>query len=247
MAEQARAFNEPSSAPDELIPRVRGAATTKHRYSSFVRETTPRLGAQLMIAKDLPSYVNPALLKLFVADAKKPPTFSPDLGYTILHEQIWRPLGLQLGEPLHAIGLSPGEVRKVAIIDWRQSLRARRREDTERTEQLNSLLVHQRALDEVVRATAEEHQSGRTITAAATGVGAAGGVSSGGLVGAIGNAVVGGATGTVTAAAGTAGGGGAAGAPTGGGSTWRSDRDRDRCSGGWWTWWSKRNPDNGTY
>jgi hypothetical protein len=223
VAEQTRAFSELSSAPDELIPRARGAATaTRTRYSSFVRETTPRLGLRLQVADDVPDFVNKSLLKLFVGDAKRDGTkFNPDLGYALLHQQTWWPMGLQLGEPLHSVGLSPGEVRKVAVIDWRQSLRASRAEDTKSAEQLNSLLLHQRALDEVVRTTAEEHQAGRTDTIAATGVGAGAGVASGAMIGAIGGAIVGGVTGVpigalLGLAAGALGGGGAAGAPTGG-------------------------------
>src|SRR5262249_26260762 len=104
-------------------------------------------------------------------------------------------------------------------IDWRQSLRANRAEDTKSAEQLNSLLVHQRALDEVVRTTVEEHQSGRTDTLAATGIGAGAGVASGAMIGAIGGAIRGGVAGVpigalLGLAAGALGGGGAAGVPT---------------------------------
>ncbi len=229
VAEQATAFSEAASAPDELIPRYRGAApVTRTRYSSFVREGTANLNHRIVLSEDHPPHLDRSLARLFIRfdeDGDQPKggsPFNPDLGFALLHEQTWRPIGLRLGEPLHSLGLSPGEVRKVAIIDWRQSLRAARGEDTSNTETLNSFAIHQRALDEVVRTTAEEHQSGRTNSIAATGLGAGAGVASGAMVGAIGGAMVGGATlgiaglslgGLAGLLAGGAGGGAAA-APT---------------------------------
>ena len=74
---------------------------------------------------------------------------------------------------------------------------AKRGESTTAKEELNSLLVYTRALDEVTRAVAEEHQSGRTATASASGVTAGSAVAAGAMIGAIGGAVVGGATGAI--------------------------------------------------
>ena len=226
LAQQSSAFSEVGSAPDELIPRYRGAvATTRVRYSSFVREDSARLGLRITPTTPVLAPRNRDLAALFLGYRPGPggpvvresTVFRPDLGFAVLHEQSWVPLGLQLGDPIKSIGLSPGEVRKLAVVDWQQSLTAGRTEGTEAREQLNSLMVHQRALDEVVRTTAEEHQAGRTDTIAATGVVAAAGVASGALVGAIGGAVVGGLTGGVAgvplgALLGLAGGGAAGGA-----------------------------------
>jgi len=232
LSEQSAAFSEAASAPDELIPRYRGSvAATRVRYSSFVREDSARLGLRMTSSAPILGPRDRDLAALFLGYRPGPGgpvvresiMFRPDLGFAVLHEQSWVPLGLQLGDPIKSVGLIPGEVRKLAVVDWQQSLTAGRTEGTEAREQLNSLMVHQRALDEVVRTTAEEHQAGRTDTIAATGVGAAAGVASGALVGAIGGAVVGGLTGGVAgvplgALLGLAGGGaagGAAAAPTG--------------------------------
>jgi hypothetical protein len=232
LSEQSAAFSEAASAPDELIPRYRGSvAATRVRYSSFVREDSARLGLSMTSSAPILGPRDRDLAALFLGYRPGPGgrvvresvRFRPDLGFAVLHEQSWVPLGLQLGDPIKSVGLIPGEVRKLAVVDWQQSLTAGRTEGTDAREQLNSLMVHQRALDEVVRTTAEEHQAGRTDTIAATGVGAAAGVASGALVGAIGGAVVGGLTGGVAgvplgALLGLAGGGaagGAAAAPTG--------------------------------
>jgi hypothetical protein len=232
LSEQSAAFSEAASAPDELIPRYRGSvAATRVRYSSFVREDSARLGLRMTSSEPILGPRDRDLAALFLGYRPGPGgpvvresiMFRPDLGFAVLHEQSWVPLGLQLGDPIKSVGLIPGEVRKLAVVDWQQSLTAGRTEGTEAREQLNSLMVHQRALDEVVRTTAEEHQAGRTDTIAATGVGAAAGVASGALVGAIGGAVVGGLTGGIAgvplgALLGLASGGaagGAAAAPTG--------------------------------
>lgn len=228
VAEQAGAFSEPASAPHELIPRLRGAATSKARYTSIVRDLTPRLHLKLVRVQSPDATPNEALFRAFLGPSFKigeGRKFRPELGFTALHEQLWHPLGLQLGSVIKGIGLIPGEQRQVAVIDWQQSLRARRGEDTTAREQLNAFQSHQRALDEVVRTTAEEHQAGRTTSLAATGLGAGAGVASGALIGAIGGAVVGGLTGLSLGSlaglfagppAGGAVGGAGAGAPTGG-------------------------------
>src|SRR5205085_6789515 len=117
------------------------------------------------------------------------------LGYVLGHTQTWANAGTHLGEIVHSLPLAPGQSKNVALVDWKRNLLASRGEDTVAREDLNALQIHTRALDEVTRAVAEEHQAGRTTTASATGVTAGGAVAAGALVGAIGGALVGGATG----------------------------------------------------
>jgi hypothetical protein len=189
---QAESFSEPASAPDELIPLQIGAVASTHRFNSFVRDRWISLGG-LVIRERFQGASDPRLTAAFLLLEKR----ELAVGYMLRQTQQWTNLGSHLGEVVHSLGLAPGESRNVAIVDWKRSLLARRDESTTVREELNSLLVHTRALDEVARAVAEEHQSGRTSTASATGVTAASAVATGSLIGSIAGGIVGGTTGLI--------------------------------------------------
>ena len=226
------AFQEPLSAPPELIPRAIGAVTSSVRFSSFVREVDLR---------DVTIHVSPSAL----ADVPIGEVFTSSetpvihLGYVAGYIQRWSSHGTHLGEVIHSLPLAPGESRNVTIVDWKRRQLTQRDEDTDLREQIDSVQVHKRALDEVARAVAEEHQYGKTATEANTGVtsgsfvaaGAVAGGVAGGVVGAIGGGVTGLAissilsatdggaamvTGTLTGGIGGAVAGSAAGAAAGG-------------------------------
>lgn len=128
------------------------------------------------------------------------------LGYSVSYLQEWIYLGVHLGEPQGSVNLSMGQDTQVSMLDWRRALRSLRAEDSRITERLASVLFHQRAVDEVARATAEEHQHGATsafganaatagsFVAAGAVVGGVGGGISGALVGLSVDALTGGAT-----------------------------------------------------
>ena len=152
------------------------------------------------------------------------------LGYTVSYLQEWIYLGVHLGEPQGSVNLSMGQDTQVSMVDWRRAMRALRTEDTRNTERLASALFHQRGVDEVARATAEEHQYGATsafganaatagsFVAAGAVIGGVGGGISGTLVGLTVDALTGGATaglGTLGGAVGGAVLGSAAGAAAG--------------------------------
>jgi len=128
------------------------------------------------------------------------------LGYSVAYLQEWIYVGVHLGEPQGSVNLSMGQDTQVSMIDWRRAMRSLRAEDSRISERLASVLFHQRAVDEVARATAEEHQHGATsafganaatagsFVAAGAIVGGVGGGISGGLVGLSVDALTGGAT-----------------------------------------------------
>ncbi len=191
----AHEFYEPPSAPEELIPRMIGAIASRVRLASFIRRRTVELPAsalKLVIAQGAPA-LDQRLTNAFIGQVP----LEIGLGYIVKHTQLWINHGSSLGEVIHSLGLAPAQSKNVAIVDWKHRLLASRDESTTASEDLNSLLIHTRALDEVTRAVAEEHQAGRTSTASATGVTAGGAVATGALVGAIGGAVVGGLTGAL--------------------------------------------------
>lgn len=216
-------FSEPPSAPEELMPGMVGAIASTTRLSSFVRERELRDLRFAIDAKCVTGLAfdpsagksGPALGDIFTGQAC-PVTY---LGFVARHTQRWINLGTHLGEVVHSVSLAPGESRNVAIVDWRRRSRATRIEDTSAGEQVVSQQFHQRALDEVARAVAEEHQYGKTRTEASTGAMAGSFVVAGAVVGGVAGGVTGAIIGTVIEpGAGTAIGaavGGASGAAAG--------------------------------
>ena len=104
MRSQADGFNEPASAPDDLIPLGAGTVTSTHRYSSFVRDRLiPLDGLNIEARFDGDSDERLAL------------AFSPlerrelAVGYVLRHTQEWLSVGPRLGEVVHSLGLAPGE------------------------------------------------------------------------------------------------------------------------------------------
>lgn len=113
------------------------------------------------------------------------------LGYSASYLQEWIYLGVHLGEPQGSINLSMGQDTQVSMLDWRRAMRAVRAEDTRISERLASTLFHQRAVDEVARATAEEHQYGATSAFGANAATAGSFVAAGALVGGVGGGISG--------------------------------------------------------
>lgn len=176
-------FDEAPSAPRELIPQAIGSISNIARYTSFVRDSVFDLSStnlRLFVDDARVEFLDPRLLDLFQID-KRPKI---QLGYSAQYKQKWINLGTALGEPVKSIGLAPGEVRKIAVLDWQRRTSGSRTEDTTASEQLRNQLIHNRALDEVTRATATEHQQGGTSIDAGTIATSMGGVAAGAIAGA---------------------------------------------------------------
>jgi hypothetical protein len=171
MRSEAEPFAEPASAPDELIPRTLGAIASTSRYSSFVIDRDVPVGGLVLEGGDKTA---PEVLVLRAGFQ----TGKVSLGYAALHVQRWVHMGLHLGEVIHSLALAPGESRNIAIVDWKRSLLAGRRENSDALEWLQSQIIQTRALDAVTAGTAQEQQWGRTTALAAnaiTGLGIVGG------------------------------------------------------------------------
>jgi len=119
------------------------------------------------------------------------------LGYSVSYLQEWIYGGVHLGEPQGSVSLFMGQDTQVSVLDWRRINRALRTEDTRVTERLGNLLFHQRAVDEVARATAEEHQHGGTSSFAATAATAGSFVAAGAIIGGVGGGISGALAGLV--------------------------------------------------
>lgn len=154
-------FNEPASAPEELMPKILGGTSSIARYSSFVLDEDIRLNTGLYIPKDDLS----SLPNIELADLFKTTRLECSVGYIAAFKQSWVNMGTHLGEIIHSLALAPGESRNVLFVEWRRRLRSSRSEETTVDEQLTNSMMHNRALDEVTRITAQEHQSGMTTSA----------------------------------------------------------------------------------
>jgi hypothetical protein len=211
-------FREPASAPSELMPKIVGAVQSTATYSSFVKDQTLRLrGVELTYDNNRVFFVDPVLAGIFPVQGIelirrqslfnfKPilPIRIPEpvikLGYVCKHTQEWVNFGTFLGEMVFSLALAPGESRNIAVVDWTRSQRTRRGEDTTASEQLTNELFHVRALDEVTRSAADEHQRGGTTIEAGTLSTAAAGVIGAGIAGGIAGTIPGAAIGAAAGA-----------------------------------------------
>lgn len=88
----------------------------------------------------------------------------PAEGAMLTYQQSWYAQGVALGQLLHSVALAPGEVTKIAMIDWFRRTAGTRTESGSETEQLVNDMTHARSISEVTSAVATEAQSGFSKT-----------------------------------------------------------------------------------
>jgi len=108
-------------------------------------------------------------------------------GYVFEYTTEWFSIGHSLGQLIYSLPLAPGEVVKLAIVDWARSDSAARTEDTGFSESLTHDQVRDRSLTEAVEAALTELQQGHSFMAgvALSAAGSYYGIAAG-LAGAIG-------------------------------------------------------------
>ncbi|WP_373635050.1 hypothetical protein [Yoonia sp. SS1-5] len=87
---------------------------------------------------------------------------TPAIGVLLTHEQGWFQEGLALGTLLHSLCLAPGEVTKVAIVDWQRRAAAIDAQATDQSEEVSSESNQALSTNEVQRAQARELQFGQS-------------------------------------------------------------------------------------
>ena len=181
IAEQAaQVFQEKPSAPNELLPNMIGSTYSAFRYSNYIKEhdveyESYRLGFRTYADEPVP---NIALMSLFYRSKAR-----FHFGYLSLLKQRWVSAGSYLGEIIHSLALAPGESRNIAQLDWFTRQQSARSEDTTAEETLSNEFFQNRAVNEVVQSTAQEHQYGSTeidATTKTTGFGLTAGAGGGG-------------------------------------------------------------------
>lgn len=173
-------FNEPASAPEYLMPKIIGGIQSIARFNSFFKDEEVKLDNNFSI--DIPGgdTLSP-IYRIFDRSSRL------YVGYVVGFKQKWINMGTHLGEILHSLALAPGESRNIATIEWYRRQSSSRDENTIVDERLSNSYQQSRALNEVVKTTAQEHLVGSTdmeVTTKTSGfgitTGAAGGASFGG-------------------------------------------------------------------
>lgn len=103
----------------------------------------------------------------------------------ILHmKQVWRAAGYSLGDLLYSLPLAPGQKKQIAVMEWDRRETAARTEQLDAVDTLDNTLVHDRDINEIVKAnlaeslTASSHNATKG-TSGGMGVGFGSGSSSG--------------------------------------------------------------------
>ncbi len=182
-------LEEDPSAPDCVLPRCRKYTRNSKGFTSFFR--TRDLGDLPITSATLGTPIHQMFHRADLACG------ALYLGYAATYRQDWIYSGIHLGEPLGSVSLFMGQDSQVSVLDWKRINRAIRREDNRVSEQLVNLMSHQRAVDEVARATAEEHQHGATSAFGANAATSGSFVAAGAIVGGVGGGVSGALAGLV--------------------------------------------------
>ena len=114
----------------------------------------------------------------------------PAEGVILTHRQAWESSGLALGNLLHSLTLAPGEVTRVAMIDWHHRARGQQSGSTSQADHLAQAGEQSRSVAEITKGVASEHQSGVSVGTASSS--SAQGGAGGGLFGFLGFSASGG-------------------------------------------------------
>jgi hypothetical protein len=110
------------------------------------------------------------------------------IGYIFDYTTEWYPIGHSLGSLSYTLPLAPGEVVKIAVVDWERSDSATRAEDTQFSESLIHSTLRDRSLTESVTTMLDEWQRGGSIIGGVAGAAAGAGPGAVAGVGALGGA-----------------------------------------------------------
>ena len=90
----------------------------------------------------------------------------PATGALLTFEQGWFMAGVTLGELRHSLCLAPGEVTRLAVLDWRRTTKDSSSESTSQSDALVARSDDAQATQSVQQAVAKECQSGSSTTMA---------------------------------------------------------------------------------
>jgi hypothetical protein len=125
-------------------------------------------------------------IMLASAEFSEPFGSTARLGIVVTYDITWIPVGHGLGQLVYSLPLAPGEMTRIAVVDWARSVSASRDEAIQATDALTHVQLRDRTIDEVVTSAASEFQGGGSLlgsiaSIAATAAGTVAGGPAGGF------------------------------------------------------------------
>jgi len=170
--------NTVSETPSSLVPKMGEfpVSNSSYYHRLFITDAEES-GAEENVGKPINNAINP-FIKM---DDKDLPS-KPATGVLLTFEQSWYQKGLALGELRHSLCLAPGEVTKVAVIDWRRQMIDQSAAETTQDESASSSYDDSQAIRAVQHAIAKEQRTGTSVSLSSSFSTEAGG-SIGGIFG----------------------------------------------------------------
>jgi hypothetical protein len=81
-------------------------------------------------------------------------------GHILNFKQVWRAAGYSLGDLLYSLPLAPGQKKQIAIFDWDRKETTSKSEKLDYRDNLQSSVVHDRDIQEIVNSNISENTSG---------------------------------------------------------------------------------------
>ncbi|HUS14454.1 MAG TPA: hypothetical protein VM536_05465, partial [Chloroflexia bacterium] len=143
--------------PADLLPKSGEYPTERVQYTTLLMDEIQMGDGEEITDIAGPQFKPLDLGKLAAGDAGfKKIAF----GALLTFNQSWYAQGVTLGQLLHSTSLAPGESTRVAVIDWSRKSRAGETEVISETDDLANDTSHNRSINEVTQAVANEAQSG---------------------------------------------------------------------------------------
>jgi hypothetical protein len=143
--------------PADLVPKTGEYPTERVQYTTLLMDEIKLSDSDAVTDVLGPQFVPLDLSKLAVADAGfKEVAF----GALLTFSQSWYAQGVTLGQLLHSTSLAPGESTRIAVIDWSRRSSAGETEVISEMDDLTNDTFHNRSINEVTRAVANEAQGG---------------------------------------------------------------------------------------
>lgn len=160
--------------PADLLPTNGDYPTERVQYTTLVMDEI-KLGTSTTPIDILADTFKPLdLIKLAGADAGFQ---NVAFGALLTMSQTWYAQGVTLGNLLHSVSLAPGESTRMAVIDWTRKSSAGQADTIVEADELENETSHNRAMNEVTHATANEAQSGFSSTRSSGSAQQGGGVA----------------------------------------------------------------------
>ena len=156
--------------PDYLVPGVglHNDVSVSRFQSVYVTERSTSIDPKDLTELDGPVDLYPPAPAAPASAAPPTPTAppavnpSPAEGVVLFQEQSWSVKRLSLGNLVHSVCLAPGEVTRVAVVNWKRHSSGQQAETQSQVDSATQSMESSRAVQEVQEATANEIQHGST-------------------------------------------------------------------------------------